>query len=97
MKYFIPSHIKYALNIFILAADVEGSLEALLDVIASYNSQLCRLDVVNFDVGAVSKSDIALAELFDGRLGIMNYCFFFFLHYNYVNILRALCENVCSI
>lgn len=88
---FIPSRIKYSLKSFIVIADVEGSLEALVDIIETYNSPLCKLDVVHFDVGAVSKNDIELAESFDGMFGIINLFFFYIIR----EYFPCLYEKVC--
>lgn len=46
--------------------DVDGSVEALLDVLETYTGSLCKLDVVHYGVGNVTVSDIELAEAFQG-------------------------------
>lgn len=45
----------------VLKADVNGSLEALLHVLANYPNTQCKLDLVHYDVGDVSESDVELA------------------------------------
>ena len=47
--------------------DVDGSVEALLDVIGTYHaSSQCLLDVVHYGVGPVTPSDIEFAKAFQG-------------------------------
>lgn len=53
------------LNI-VLKTDVHGSLEAILDVLDTYNNNdVCRLNVVHYGVGQVTDGDITLAETFN--------------------------------
>ncbi len=49
-----------------VSGDVEGSLEAILDSLATYYSPLCRLDVVHSGVGSVTESDVEKAIPFEG-------------------------------
>lgn len=50
----------------IIKGDVHGSVEAILDVLETYNANdKCRLDVVHYGVGNVSEGDIELAKSFD--------------------------------
>ncbi|RNA03217.1 Translation initiation factor IF- mitochondrial [Brachionus plicatilis] len=56
----------------LIKADVNGSLEAILNVLETYNcSDKVILDVVHFEVGPVKKSDIEMVEMFNGII----YCF----------------------
>jgi len=55
----------------ILRGDVDGSIEAILNVFDTYNDQRCKLDVVNFDVGPPGMKDVELAETFNCII----YCF----------------------
>ncbi|XP_008577063.1 PREDICTED: translation initiation factor IF-2, mitochondrial [Galeopterus variegatus] len=51
----------------ILKGDVDGSIEALLNVVDSYDaSHECGLELVHFGVGDISENDVNLAETFDG-------------------------------
>ncbi|TFK04564.1 Exportin-6 [Platysternon megacephalum] len=51
----------------LVAGDVDGSTEAILNILDSYNADdECELDVVHFGVGDVSENDINLAETFKG-------------------------------
>ncbi|VDO23481.1 unnamed protein product [Brugia timori] len=54
-----------------LNTDVDGTLEALLNVFDTYKSEEVELDLVKFDVGPPSESDVKLAK----DLGILLYCF----------------------
>ncbi|KAL3985984.1 Elongation factor Tu GTP binding domain family protein [Acanthocheilonema viteae] len=54
-----------------LNADVDGTLEAILNVFDTYKSEEVELDLVKFDVGPPSESDIKLAK----DLEILLYCF----------------------
>lgn len=50
----------------VLKTDVHGSLEAILDVLDTYdNNDVCRMNVVHYGVGPVTDGDIAMAETFD--------------------------------
>lgn len=56
----------------IVKADFNGSLEAILNVLETYNSNdKVILDLVHFEVGQIKKSDLELAETFDAII----YCF----------------------
>jgi translation initiation factor IF-2 len=56
----------------ILKADVNGSLEAILDVLETYNlNHVVKMDIVHFEVGQLKKSDLEMAELFNAII----YCF----------------------
>ncbi|CAH1790689.1 unnamed protein product [Owenia fusiformis] len=50
----------------VLRGDVDGSVEAILDMLDTYESKQCLLDVVNYGVGVVSEADVDLAAAFDG-------------------------------
>ena len=47
--------------------DVNGSVEAILDTLSTYRSDLCDLEVVSHGVGEVTEHDIQLAETFKGE------------------------------
>jgi translation initiation factor IF-2 len=56
----------------ILRADVNGTLEAILNVLDTYNANdKVKIDIVNFGVGPLSKSDLEIAETFGSTI----YCF----------------------
>lgn len=49
----------------ILKGDVHGSVEAILDVLDTYNGHdKCRLDVIHYGVGEISEGDLELAKAF---------------------------------
>jgi len=48
----------------ILKGDVDGSVDAILDVLETYHSSLCNLEVLHFGVGSVTLSDVELASTF---------------------------------
>lgn len=60
-----------ALNI-IVKADVDGTLEAILDVLDTYDSQACKMDLVHYGVGDVTENDLELAEAFKGIIYTFN-------------------------
>ncbi|KRZ12888.1 Translation initiation factor IF-2, mitochondrial [Trichinella zimbabwensis] len=49
---------------FVLKADVDGSLEAILDVYETYNSTKCNFDLVHFGIGDVTENDLEIADTF---------------------------------
>jgi len=55
----------------ILKGDVDGSVEAILSCLDTYNSEEVKLDIVNFGVGEVSDNDVDLAQ----RFGAIIYAF----------------------
>ncbi|KAG8180805.1 hypothetical protein JTE90_008590 [Oedothorax gibbosus] len=58
---------------FVLKGDVHGSVEAILDVVNTYDSHDdCRLDVIDSGVGTVTENDVVLAETFDGFIYTFN-------------------------
>ncbi|XP_073998780.1 mitochondrial translation initiation factor 2 [Rhodnius prolixus] len=56
----------------IIKGDVDGSVEAILDVLETYESTKCKLDVVHYGVGPVSQNDATLAELFSAKIYAFN-------------------------
>ncbi|XP_051939901.1 translation initiation factor IF-2, mitochondrial isoform X2 [Hippocampus zosterae] len=53
----------------VIKADVDGSLEAILNIVDSYDAEhQCRLDVVHFGIGDVSENDLNMAETFGGSV-----------------------------
>lgn len=56
----------------ILKGDVDGSVEAILDILDSYKSKKCRLDLVHYGVGNVTENDVELAEAFEGEIFAFN-------------------------
>ena len=57
---------------FIIKADVDGSLEAIMDCLESYQEGQVVLDVLDVGVGEVTQSDVLLAEQFGGTIYAFN-------------------------
>lgn len=56
----------------ILKGDVDGSVEAILDVLDTYHSSDCQLDVISYGVGLVTPSDVSMAAAFEGTIYAFN-------------------------
>ncbi|KAF5295195.1 hypothetical protein FQA39_LY13200 [Lamprigera yunnana] len=56
----------------IIKTDVDGTLEAILHTLSTYNYPNCRLDVVSYGVGGVTENDITLAKAFNGIIYAFN-------------------------
>lgn len=53
----------------IIKGDVHGSVEAILDVLDTYNcSDKCRLSIVHYGVGEITENDIELARTFNALI-----------------------------
>lgn len=53
----------------IIKGDVDGSVEAILNILDSYDAQdQCQMEVIHFGVGDVSENDINMAEMFTGSI-----------------------------
>uniref|UniRef100_UPI003AAF0B69 translation initiation factor IF-2, mitochondrial n=1 Tax=Centroberyx gerrardi TaxID=166262 RepID=UPI003AAF0B69 len=53
----------------IIKGDVDGSVEAILNILDSYDAQeQCQMEVVHFGIGDVSENDISMAETFSGSI-----------------------------
>lgn len=58
---------------FVFAADVDGSVEAILEVLATYNSNKCTLDIIGWGVGPLTDKELELAKTFTGEyFGLSN-------------------------
>ncbi|XP_069672304.1 translation initiation factor IF-2, mitochondrial isoform X2 [Periplaneta americana] len=56
----------------VIKGDVDGSVEAILDVLETYNCNTeCKLNLVHYGVGNVSETDVELADAFKAII----YCF----------------------
>ncbi|XP_039865933.1 translation initiation factor IF-2, mitochondrial isoform X2 [Simochromis diagramma] len=53
----------------IVKGDVDGSVEAILNILDSYDAQQqCELEVVHFGIGDISENDVNMAEMFGGSI-----------------------------
>ncbi|XP_061579239.1 translation initiation factor IF-2, mitochondrial [Cololabis saira] len=53
----------------IIKADVDGSVETLLNILDGYDAEhQCQLEVVHFGIGDISENDISMAETFGGSI-----------------------------
>ncbi|XP_072240092.1 translation initiation factor IF-2, mitochondrial [Leuresthes tenuis] len=53
----------------IIKGDVDGSVEALLNILDSYDAQhQCQMEVVHFGIGDISENDVNMAETFEGSI-----------------------------
>ena len=55
-----------AMYIFYLTGDVDGSVEAILGTLETYQSHLCRLSLIHHGLGEVTLNDVEMAKLFNG-------------------------------
>ncbi|KAM4604086.1 translation initiation factor IF-2, mitochondrial [Polymixia lowei] len=53
----------------IIKGDVDGSVEAILNILESYDAhEQCQMEVVHFGIGDISENDISMAETFSGSI-----------------------------
>ncbi|TRY61778.1 hypothetical protein TCAL_13790 [Tigriopus californicus] len=57
---------------FVIKADVDGSLEAIMNCLDLYTNEDVVLDLLDFGVGEVTENDIVLAKQFDGFIFAFN-------------------------
>ncbi|BFZ07562.1 hypothetical protein BsWGS_10601 [Bradybaena similaris] len=56
----------------VIKGDVDGTVDALLDVLDTYKSRMCRLDLIHYGVGHVTESDVEMAAAFQGEVFAFN-------------------------
>ena len=56
----------------IIKGDVDGSIDAILSVLDTYQEEDVKLDIVSFGVGQVSENDVNMAESFDAIIYAFN-------------------------
>ncbi|ENN78138.1 hypothetical protein YQE_05292, partial [Dendroctonus ponderosae] len=56
----------------IVKADVDGTLEAILETLDTYESEECRLDLVHYGVGPITQTDLELAKSFNAIVYAFN-------------------------
>ena len=56
----------------IIKGDVDGSIEAILSCLETYQEDEVNLDIVDFGVGEVSEGDLSMAESFDAIIYAFN-------------------------
>ena len=52
---------------FLLTADQSGTLEAVVNMLSTFQSNQIELSIMGTGVGPVSENDLRLAETFDGK------------------------------
>lgn len=45
---------------------MDGTVEAIMDLLDTYDNDACRMNILNFGVGEVTEQDIELAAPFNG-------------------------------
>lgn len=50
--------------------DVDGSVEAILDILETYDSSQCQLNLLSYGVGIVTEQDVEMAAIFKGNFYI---------------------------
>lgn len=63
--------------VLLSVGDVDGSVEAILDILDSYRSPQCQLHLLSFGVGIVTEQDVEMAETFKGK---SNGAFYLFMY-----------------
>lgn len=56
----------------VLKGDVDGTVEAILNVLDTYHSEDCQLEIISYGIGAVTPSDVLLAAAFNGSIYTFN-------------------------
>jgi len=56
----------------VIKGDVDGSVEAILSCLETYQEEDVKLEIVHFGVGEVTESDISMAESFNGIVYAFN-------------------------
>ena len=56
----------------VIKTDVDGSLEAILNCLSTYDEEEVKLDIVTSSVGAITETDLRLAQDFDGIVYAFN-------------------------
>lgn len=69
---YLPSTLGECYLPIVLKADVYGSIEALLEMFSTFDSQLCELRVVHHEVGPVTEADVNLAESLNAEIFSFN-------------------------
>uniref|UniRef100_A0A3Q2VKF0 Translation initiation factor IF-2, mitochondrial n=1 Tax=Haplochromis burtoni TaxID=8153 RepID=A0A3Q2VKF0_HAPBU len=65
----LPSAGETILEVESEVSDVDGSVEAILNILDSYDGQQqCELEVVHFGIGDISENDVNMAEMFGGSI-----------------------------
>jgi len=55
------------------SGDVDGSLEAILDILETYSSSDCHLHLLSYGVGNVNETDVQMAAIFNGNSVTLDY------------------------
>ena len=56
---------------WLIAGDVDGTVDAILDILDTYHSDLCHLHLLSYGVGDITEHDVDMAAAFNGKSTLM--------------------------
>ena len=67
LVYNVPTASRALYFLHFVTGDVDGSVDAILDTLDTYQSDQCRLHILHYGVGHVTEQDVDLAAAFKGN------------------------------